>query len=89
MIYIDEQYECVKKSSQFTRNFMENFNEDSDEQYECVKKTSQFTRNFMENFNEDSDEQYFLEPDFWYHKKLHELDNDLIFLSERIKIKKV
>ena len=33
MIYIDEQYECVKKSSQFTRNFMENFNEDSDEQY--------------------------------------------------------
>ena len=47
------------------------------------------TRNFMENFNEDSDEKYFLEPDFWYHKKLHELHNDLIFLSERIKIKKV
>ena len=39
------------------------------------------TRNFMENFNEDSDEKYFLEPDFWYHKKLHELHNDLIFLS--------
>ena len=30
---MDEQYEGVKKTSQFTRNFMENFNEDSDEKY--------------------------------------------------------
>ena len=43
----------------------------------------------MKNYNEESDKGYFLEVDEKYTEKLHELDNDLPFLSERMKIQKV
>ena len=40
------------------------------------------------NYNEESDEGYFLEVDVQNLEKLHELHNDLPFLSKRIKFKK-
>ena len=43
----------------------------------------------MKNYNGESDEGYLLEVDVQYLEKLHELHNDLPFLPERIKIKKV
>ena len=36
--------------------------------------------------NEESDEGYFLEVDVQYLGKLHEIQNDLLFLPERMKI---
>ena len=44
---------------------------------------------FDESFNEESDEGYFLEVDVQYPENLHNLRNDLPFLSERRKIEKV
>ena len=35
------------------------------------------------------DKSYFLKVDVQYTKKVHELDNDLPFLTERMKIEKV
>ena len=43
----------------------------------------------MKNWNGESEEGYFLEVYFQNLEKLHELHNDLPFLSERMKIEKV
>ena len=40
-------------------------------------------KDFIKNYNEESDQEYFLEVDIQYPEKLHELHNDLLFLSER------
>ena len=53
------------------------------------KDTSQSNEDFIKNYNEESHEGYFLEVDVHYLEKLHELRNDLPFLPERMKIKKV
>ena len=50
---------------------------------------TQFNEEFIENYNEESDEGHFLEADVQYIEKLHELHNDLLFLTERMKIGKV
>ena len=55
--------------------------------FEWIKDTSQFNEDFMKNYNEESDEGYFLEVDVQYLENIHELHNDLPFLSERIKLK--
>ena len=57
--------------------------------FEWIKDTSQFNEDFIKNHNEETDEVYFLEVDFQYLEKLHELHNDLTFLPERVKIEKV
>ena len=57
--------------------------------FETIKDTFQFNEGFIKNYNEKSDEGYFLEIDIQYLEKLHELQNDLLFLTERIKIEKV
>ena len=57
--------------------------------FEWIKDTSQFNEDFIKNYNEESDEGYFLEVDIQYPEKLHELHNDVPFLPERKKIKKV
>ena len=57
--------------------------------FETIKGTFQFNEGFIKNYNEKSDEGYFLEIDIQYLEKLHELQNDLLFLPERIKIEKV
>ena len=57
--------------------------------FEWIQNTSQFNEDFIKNYNEESDEGYFLEIDVQYPEKLHEIHNDLPFLTERIKIEKV
>ena len=57
--------------------------------FETIKDTFQFNEGFIKNYNEKSDEGYFLEIDIQYLEKLHELQNDLLLLPERIKIERV
>ena len=57
--------------------------------FEWIEDTSQFNEDFIKKYNEESDEEYFLEVDFQYPEKLHELLNDSSFLPERMKIEKV
>ena len=57
--------------------------------FEWIEEISQFNEDFIKKYNEESDEGYFLEVDVQYPEKLHELYNDLPFLPERMKIKKV
>ena len=57
--------------------------------FKWVKETSQFNEDFIKSYNDDSDEGYFLEVDFQYPEKLHNLHNDLTFLPERMRIEKV
>ena len=54
-----------------------------------IKDTSQCNEGFIRNYNEESDEGYFLKVDAQYYQKLHELYNDLLFLSGKMKIEKV
>ena len=56
--------------------------------FEWIEDTSQFNKDFIKKYNEESDEGYFLEVDVQYPKKLHELHNDLPFLTERMKFEK-
>ena len=56
--------------------------------FERIKDISKFNEDFIKNCNEESNERYFFEVDVQYIEKLHELLNDLPFLSERIKIEK-
>ena len=57
--------------------------------FEWVEDTSQFNEGFINSYNEEIDEGYFREDDVQYPEKLHELHNDLLFLPERMKLKKV
>ena len=57
--------------------------------FQQTEETSQFNEDYIKNYNEESDEGYFLEVDIQYPEKLHELNNDVPFLPERKKIKKV
>ena len=54
-----------------------------------MEDTFQFNKDFIKNYNEESDKEYFLEVEVQYLKKLHEIHNDLPFLSERMKVKEV
>ena len=57
--------------------------------FEWIKDTSQVNEDFIRNYNEESNEGYFLEADFQYPTNLHNLQNDLPFLSEIMKIGRV
>ena len=57
--------------------------------FEWIKNTSQFNEDFIKKYNEESDQIYFLAVDVQYFEKLHEFDNDLPVLPERMKIEKV
>ena len=57
--------------------------------FEWIEDTSQFNEDVIKNYNEESDEGYSLEVDVQYLEKLHDLDNDLPFLPETMKIEKV
>ena len=54
-----------------------------------MEDTSKFNKDFIKNYNEENDEEYFLEIEVQHLKKLHEIHNDLPFLSERMKVKEV
>ena len=57
--------------------------------FDQTKDTSQFNEDSIKNYNEESDERYFLEADVQYPEKLHDLHDNLLFLSERMKIEKL
>ena len=57
--------------------------------FQWIEDTSQFNEDFIKNYNEEADEGYFLEVDVQYPEKLHQLHNDLLFLPERTKLKKI
>ena len=57
--------------------------------FEWIKDTSQVNEDFIRNYNEESNEGYFLEADFQYPTNLHNLQNDLPFLSEIMTIGRV
>ena len=57
--------------------------------FEWIEDTSQFNEDFIKNYNEENDEGYFLKVDVQYLEKLHDLQNGLPFLPERMKIKKI
>ena len=52
------------------------------------KNTSKLNEKFIKSYDENSDIGFILEADVEYPKRLHNLHNDLPFLSERMKIKK-
>ena len=54
-----------------------------------MKDTFQFNKDFIKNVKEERGEGYFLEVDVQYFKKLHELNNYLPFLPDRMKFEKV
>ena len=54
-----------------------------------IKDSSQFNEDFIKNYDGESDKGYFIEVDFQYIEKLHELHNDSPFLLERMKTEKV
>ena len=57
--------------------------------FEQIEDTSQFNEDFIKSYNEKSNEGYCLEVDVQNTEKLQELNNDLTFLSERMKTEKV
>ena len=50
---------------------------------------SEFDENFIKSYNDERDEGYFFEVHIQYQENLHNLDNDLLFLTEIMKIEKV
>ena len=57
--------------------------------FQWVEVLSQFNEDFINDYDENSDEGYFLEGDVEYPKNLFSLLNDLSFLPECNKIKKL
>ena len=57
--------------------------------FDWIEHTSQFNEDFIKNYNEESHEGYYLKLMFNILKKLHELHNDLPFLQQSMKIKKL
>ena len=54
--------------------------------FEWVEDISEFDESFVKSYNEKGNEGYFFEVDIQHPENLHNLYNDLIFLSERMKI---
>ena len=50
---------------------------------------NQFNEDFIKSYNEESNNEYFLGVYVKYVEKLHELHNNLPFLSKKMKIEKV
>ena len=57
--------------------------------FRCVKNIPSLMKISVENNIEESDEEYFPEVDIQYPEKVHDLQNDLSFLPERMKIETV
>ena len=57
--------------------------------FKWIKDTSEFNKDLITIYNEESDAEYFLEIDVRYLEKLNQLQNDLPFLPERMKIENV
>ena len=57
--------------------------------FKWVENISEFNEDFIKSYHNESDERYFLEADVQYPEKLHDLHDNLLFLSERMKIEKL
>ena len=57
--------------------------------FKQVEDISEFDESFVKNHNKEIGEGYFLEVDIQYPGNLHKIQNDLQFLSERMKIEKI
>ena len=57
--------------------------------FDWIENASSINEDFIKNYNEESNEGYFLKVDIQHPEKLHDLHNDLSFLMERMKFKKV
>ena len=57
--------------------------------FKWVKKLSQFNEDFTKKYDQNSNTGYFIEVDVEYPKNLFSLHNDLPFLLERKKIRRV
>ena len=56
-------------------------------QFEWVKNISEFNENLIKSYNNESDGEYFLEIDVQYYGNLHKPLSNLLFLTERKKLK--
>ena len=56
--------------------------------FNWVGNTFAFNERFIKNYNDENDEGYFLEYDIQYPENLHSFHNDLLLLTERMKIGK-
>ena len=56
--------------------------------FEWEENTSKFNEDFINNYDDDSNKGYILIVYVEYPENLHDLDSDLPFLSERMKINK-
>ena len=54
--------------------------------FEWVEESSESDERFIKNYDENSDKGYILKVDVEYPKNLFNVDKDLPFLAERMKI---
>ena len=57
--------------------------------FKWKKYISKFSDSFIKNYDKDRDRGHILEVDVEYSKNLYNLQNDLPFLPEKMKIKKM
>ena len=56
--------------------------------FDWIKGLSKIDEDFIKKYDKDSDKGYILEVDVKYSKNVHNVDSDLPFLPERMKIDK-
>ena len=57
--------------------------------FKWVEDISEFNEDFIKNYKDQSDEGCFSEVDVQYLENLHNLDNDLLVLLEKMALEKV
>ena len=57
--------------------------------FKWLEYISEFNGSFIKSYNEESAGGYFLKVDVHYTENLHNLQNDLSFLPERMKLEKI
>ena len=57
--------------------------------FKWVEDLSEFDESFIKNYNEESDEGYFPGTYVWYPKSVHNFQNGLLFLPQRMKVEKI
>ena len=57
--------------------------------FKWVEDISAFDESFIKSYNEESNEWYFFEVDVQYFEKIHDPQNNLPYLPERMKIENV
>ena len=79
-------YHAIYQYAKGNNKYIKDYDKNKESSY--LKYWDVNNEDFMKNYNEESDKAYFLKVDIQYPEKVHELHNDLLFLSERMKIEK-